>query len=74
MIKHSLAVGANDNYLLHVAAVFNIPSVGLYSCFRPGNTKPVWNQDKHWAIESNREGNLPSYSRRIETPPTINFI
>lgn len=74
LVKHSLAVGANDNYLLHVAAVFNIPSIGLYSCFRPGNTKPVWNQDKHCAIESNREGNLPSYSRRTETPPTINFI
>lgn len=74
LVKYAMAVGANDNYLLSVASVFNIPSVGLYSCFSPANTQPVWNKNRHCAIESDRDGNKPSYSRKIETPPTINFI
>ena len=59
---------------MHIASVFNTKSIGLYSLFNPKNTRPIWNQSSQIILESNRDGNLPSYGHLKESPKTINFI
>lgn len=74
LISKAKLLISNENYTLHSASIFNIKSIGLYSLFRPENTRPVWNKDSQVILESNRDSNLPSYGTLKETPKTINFI
>lgn len=74
LIKKSELVIANDNYSLYLASVFKKKSIGLYSSFLPSNTRPIWNTDLQTILESDRDGNLPSYGRSSETPKTVNYI
>ena len=74
LISKAKLLISNENYSLYIASVFNIKSIGLYSIFNPKNTQPVWNQNSQIILESDREGNLPSYGTSKESPKTINFI
>ena len=74
LISKSKLLVSNENYTLYVASVFNVKSVGLYSLFNPKNTRPIWNQKSQIILESDREGNFPSYGNSKESPKTINFI
>ena len=74
LISKARLLISNENYSLHIASVFNIKSIGLYSLFNPNNTRPVWNKNSQIILESHRDGNLPSYGRLNESPKTINFI
>ena len=74
LISKARLLISNENYSLHIASVFNIKSIGLYSLFNPNNTRPVWNKNSQIVLESHRDGNLPSYGRLNESPKTINFI
>ena len=74
LISKAKLLISNENYSLYIASVFNVKSIGLYSIFNPKNTQPVWNQNSQIILESNREGNLPSYGTAKESPKTINFI
>ena len=65
---------SNDNYSLYACSVFNRNSLGLYSVFPSKSNAPVWNKDKQIIIESDRDGNNPTYNQLKETPKTINFI
>ena len=72
LIKHSLAVVGVNELSLHVANILQIPNIGMYSTYPASSKKPIWN-DSHVVIESNRDGNLPSYGAQ-EQPKTINLI
>lgn len=74
LISKAKLLISNENYTLHTASVFGIKSIGLYSLFRPENTRPVWNKELQIILESDRDGNLPSYGTLKESPKTINFI
>ena len=74
LISKARLLISNENYSLHIASVFNTKSIGLYSLFNPKNTRPIWNQSSQIILESNRDGNLPSYGHLKESPKTINFI
>jgi len=74
LISKAKILIANQNYTLHVASVFNIKSIGLYSLYDSKNTRPVWNKSSQIILESDRDGNLPSYGQLKESPKTINFI
>ena len=74
LISKAKLLISNENYSLYIASVFNVKSIGLYSIFNPKNTQPIWNKNSQIILESNREGNLPSYGTSKESPKTINFI
>ena len=74
LISKAKLLISNENYSLHIASVFNTKSIGLYSLFNSNNTRPVWNKNSQIILESNRDGNLPSYGQLKESPKTINFI
>ena len=65
---------SNDNYSLYTASALNKRSIGLYSVFDARNSAPVWNKDKQIILESDRDGNKPTYNQLNESPKTINFI
>ena len=72
LIKHSELVIGSDNLSNYFASALNVPSIGLYATNPSQATKPIWS-DKHYVIESKRDGNLPSYGAK-EEPKTINLI
>lgn len=74
LISNAKLLISNENYTLHVASIFNIKSIGLYSLYNFKNTQPIWNKNSQIILESDRDGNLPSYGTLKETPKTINFI
>lgn len=74
LISKSELLISNENYTLYSASILGVKSIGLYSLFRPENTRPVWNKNLQIIMESDRDGNLPSYGMLKETPKTINFI
>jgi len=74
LISKSSLLIANENYSLYIASALNKKSIGLYSLFDPRNTAPIWNKKNQIIIESDRDGNRPSYSQLSEKPKTINFI
>jgi hypothetical protein len=74
LISKTKLLISNENYTLYTASVFNVKSIGLYSLYNPKNLKPIWNENSQIILESDREGNLPSYGTSKETPKTINFI
>ena len=74
LISKAKLVISSENYSLYLASVFNTKSIGLYSAYRPQNAQPVWNKESQIILESNRNGNLPSYAELNESPKCINFI
>jgi len=74
LISKAKLLISNENYTLLTASVFDVKSIGLYSVYNPKNISPVWNKDKQIILESDRDGNLPSYGALKESPKTINFI
>jgi len=74
LISKAQLVISNENYSLYLASVFNTRSIGLYSVYNAKNTQPIWNKDSQIILESDRDGNLPSYGEFNESPKTINFI
>ena len=74
LIEKSMLIVANENYSLYMAAVLDKKSIGLYSVYNPKNTAPVWNKDSQIIIESDREGNNPTYNQLAESPKTVNKI
>jgi len=72
LIKHAEMVIASDNLSNYFASALDIPNVGLYSTYPSQATKPIWS-NKHYVIESSRDGNLPGYGA-AENPKTINLI
>ncbi|NDB28233.1 hypothetical protein EB169_01210 [archaeon] len=74
LISKAKLLVSNENYTLYTASVFNIKSIGLYSIYNPKNTRPIWNKNSQIILESDRDGNLPSYGALKESPKTINFI
>jgi len=74
LISKAKLLVSNENYSLHIASVFNTKSIGLYSLYNSNNTRPIWNKNSQIILESDRDGNLPSYGQLKESPKTINFI
>jgi len=71
-LKNSLLNICSDNLSNHISTSLNVQNIGLYSIFPPEVTQPLIG-GCHFAIESHRDGNLPSYGLE-ESPKTINFI
>jgi hypothetical protein len=74
LISKAKLIVANENYSLHLASIFNTKSIGLYSIYNAENTRPIWNKQSQIVLESDRDGNLPTYNQLSEKPKTINFI
>lgn len=74
LISKAKLLISNENYTLHVASVFNVKSIGLYSLYNYKNSQPVWNKSSQVILQSDRDGNLPSYGTLKESPKTVNFI
>jgi hypothetical protein len=74
LISKSDLLICNQNYSAYLSSALNKKSLSLYSVFDPRNIAPVWNKDKQILIESDRDGNMPSYNQLSESPKTINFI
>lgn len=74
LISKAKLLISNENYTLHVASIFNTKSIGLYSLNYAANIRPIWNLDSQIILESDRDGNLPSYGTLNESPKTVNFI
>lgn len=66
----SLHVGI-DSLPIHVASLFDIPIVALYSHIYPSNAYPFWSsKDKTILLEADRKNKKPSFSYK-ENPKTI---
>lgn len=74
LLKRSLLHLSVDSWLAHVAGAENIPLVELFGSTSVKNHSPYhYNKEKTIFLESNRNGNLPSY-QVDENPRTINLI
>lgn len=74
LISKAQLVIANENYSTLLASTFNVKSIGLYSTYNAKNISPVWNRKSHIILESDRDGNKPTYNCLQEKPKTVNFI
>ena len=74
LIKNSeLHIGI-DSLPIHIASMYDIPIVALYSHIYPSNAYPYWNTKKNVCIlEADRRGNKPSFGYQ-ESPKTIRTI
>lgn len=69
----SLHIGI-DSFPVHLASVYDIPIVSLYSHIYPQHAYPYWStKEKVRLLEADRKGNKPSYHYQ-EKPKTINTI
>lgn len=63
-----------DSFPVHLASVYDIPIVALYSHIYPQHARPYWSSpEKVRIIEADRGGKKPSYNYQ-EKPKTINTI
>ena len=63
-----------DSFPVHLASVYDVPIVALYSHIYPQHAYPFWNSpNKVKILEADRGGNKPSYNYQ-ERPKTINTI
>jgi hypothetical protein len=71
--KSSLHLGI-DSLPIHIASIYDIPIVALYSHIYPSNAYPYWSSsEKIILLESDKKGNKPSFSYQ-ENPKTIRNI
>ncbi len=74
LIKNSKLHIGIDSLPIHIASVFDIPIIALYSHIYPSNAYPFWSsKDKVCILESDRGENKPSFSYQ-ESPKTIRTI
>jgi len=74
IIKNSLGHVGIDSVPIHIASALDKPVVGIYAHTYASTCSPLWNdKSKAITIESNRNGNKPSFSLQ-ENPKTINLI
>lgn len=74
LIKNSKLHLGIDSLPVHIASVYDIPIVALYSHTYASNAYPYWSsKEKIILIESDKSGNKPSFSYQ-ENPKTIRTI
>ena len=74
LIKNSKLHLGIDSLPVHIASVYDIPIVALYSHTYASNAYPYWSsKEKTILIESEKNGNKPSFSYQ-ESPKTIRTI
>jgi hypothetical protein len=74
LIKNSKLHIGIDSLPIHIASMYDIPIVALYSHIYPSNAYPFWSsKDKVCILESDKKGNKPSFSYQ-EHPKTIRTI
>ncbi|MFZ9847481.1 MAG: glycosyltransferase family 9 protein, partial [Flavobacteriales bacterium] len=63
-----------DSFPIHLASVYDVPIVALYSHIYPQHARPYWSSsNKVKILEADRNGNKPSYNYQ-ERPKTIHTI
>lgn len=72
LLKNAALHISNDTFSTHVAGIFEVPIVGLYSVSHPSVCGPYW-AGEATLLESERAGKKPSYSPQ-ETPKMVNKI
>ena len=74
ILKNSLLHVGIDSLPVHIASMYNIPIVALYSNVNLKNSQPYWSdKNKIILLESDKKENKPSYSPQ-ESPKTIRTI
>ena len=74
LLKNSSLHLGIDSLPIHMASMYDIPIVGLYSHIMAANANPYWSSpEKVILLESDKKGNKPSYSYE-ESPKTIRSI
>lgn len=74
LLKNSSLHLGIDSLPVHLASMYDIPIVALYSHIMASNAYPYWSsQEKIILLESDKQGNKPSYSYE-EFPKTIRTI
>lgn len=74
LIKNSKLHIGIDSLPIHIASIYDIPIVALYSHIYPSNAYPYWSTKKNICIiEADRNGNKPSFGYQ-ESPKTIRTI
>lgn len=74
VIKNSKLHLGIDSLPVHMASMYDIPIVALYSHIMANNAYPYWSsKEKIILLESDKKGNKPSYSYE-ENPKTIRTI
>lgn len=74
LIKNSMLVFGNDSFSAHVAGIYDVPLVCLYSILFSECCKPFFGSPKKQIlIDSPRSGKNPSFSAQ-ERPKTVNEI
>lgn len=74
LVSKAKLIVTNENYSQYFASILNTKSISLYSINNSRNTRPLWNLDSQVILESDRDGNLPTYGQLNESPKTVNFI
>lgn len=72
LLQNSLLNVCSDNLSSYISSALDVPCISLYGIFPSEVSKPLWS-DKLQVIESDRDGNLPSYGGK-EEPKSINLI
>jgi hypothetical protein len=74
IVKNSSLHFGIDSFPIHLASVYDIPIIGLYSHIYPQHAYPYWStKEKVRILEADRKGKKPSYSYQ-ESPKSINTI
>jgi hypothetical protein len=74
LIKNSKLHIGIDSLPVHLASMYDIPIIALYSHIYSNHAKPYWSsKEKVIILEADRKGNKPSFNYR-EEPKTIRTI
>ena len=74
VLKNSKLHLGIDSLPIHLASIYDIPIIALYSHIMASNANPYWStSEKVILLESDKKGNRPSYSYE-EFPKTIRTI
>lgn len=74
LLKNSKLHVGIDSLPVHIASIYNVPIVALYSHIYPAHARPYWNtEDNVIILEADRGSNKPSYNYQ-EDPKTIRTI
>jgi hypothetical protein len=74
LIKNSSLHVGIDSLPIHIASIYDIPIVALYSHIYPNHARPFWSsEEKTILLDSDRGKNKPSYSYQ-ESPKSIRSI
>ncbi len=74
IIKNSSLHIGIDSFPVHLASVYDVPIISLYSHIYPQHAYPYWStKEKVRILEADRKGNKPSYNYQ-EKPKSINTI